>query len=100
MYLITGEVDGFAEKWKYLVFDSTNENKEVLEKYTELWDEIKNETETINGGKKFESAKDFMKIKFDAHDDLPLNKPLKLRMLTIIVRSAFEEDGKFYLQIY
>ena len=41
-----------------------------------------------------------MKIKFDADDNLPLNKPLKLRMLTIIVRSVFEEDSKFYLQVY
>ena len=35
---------------KYLVFDSTDKNKEVLKKYTELWDEIKNEIETISGG--------------------------------------------------
>ena len=41
-----------------------------------------------------------MKIKFDTGDNLPLNKPLKLRMLTIIVRSVFEEDDKFYPQVY
>ena len=41
-----------------------------------------------------------MKIKFDTYDNLPLNKPLKLRMLTIVVRSVFEEDGKFCPQIY
>ena len=41
-----------------------------------------------------------MKIKFGTDDNLPLNKPLKLRMLTIIVRSVFEEDGKFCPQIY
>ena len=41
-----------------------------------------------------------MKIKFNANDSLPLNKPLKLHMLTIIVRSVFEEDGKFYPQLY
>ena len=41
-----------------------------------------------------------MKIKFDTGDNLPLNKPLKLHMLTIIVRSVFEEDGKFYPQVY
>ena len=40
-----------------------------------------------------------MKIKFDTNDNLPLNKPLKLPMLTIIVRSVFEE-GKFYPQVY
>ena len=40
-----------------------------------------------------------MNIKFDTVDDLPLNKLLKLQMLTIAVRSVFE-DGKFYRQIY
>ena len=29
---------------------------------------------------------------------LPMNKILKLHMLTIIVRSVFEEDGKYYPQ--
>ena len=37
---------------KYLVFDYTDKNKEVLKKYTELWDGIKNGIETISGGKK------------------------------------------------
>ena len=41
-----------------------------------------------------------MKIKLSTNDNLPLNKQLKLHMLTIIVRSVFEEDGKFYLQLY
>ena len=99
LYLIIGKVDGHIEEKngsKYLVFDSTDENKEVLKKYTELWDGIKNEIETINGGKKGEYGKDFMKIKFNTDDSLPLNKPLKLHLLTIIVRCIFEEDGKFY----
>ena len=40
-----------------------------------------------------------MKIKFNSDDDFPLNKPLKLHAMTIIIRFAFEEDGKFYLQV-
>ena len=43
--MIIGKVDGHIEENngnKYLVFDSTNINKDVLKKYTELWDEIKN----------------------------------------------------------
>ena len=44
---------------KYLVSDETDENKEVLEKYEEVWESIKKETETINGGKKIEYGKDF-----------------------------------------
>ena len=41
-----------------------------------------------------------MKIKFNKDDNLTLNKPLKLHLLTIIVRYIFEEDGKFYPQLY
>ena len=103
LYLIIGKVYGHIKEnneTKYLVFYSTDENKEVLKKYTELWDGIKNEIETINGGKKGEYGKDFMKIKFNTDDNLPLNKPLKLHLLTIIVRCIFEEDGKFYPQLY
>ena len=37
---------------KYLIVDdSVNENKEVLKKYGELWNGIKNEIKTINDGK-------------------------------------------------
>ena len=60
LYLIIGKVDGHIERSsaeenngnKYLVFDPTDENKEVLKMYIELWDGIKNEIETINGDKK------------------------------------------------
>ena len=40
-----------------------------------------------------------MKTKFNSDDDLPLNKQLNFINLTIIVRTAFEEDGKRYPQI-
>ena len=41
-----------------------------------------------------------MKIKFNTDDNLRLNKPLKLHLLTTSVRCIFEEDGKFYPQLY
>ena len=50
--------------------------------------------------KKGEYGKDFMKVKFNTVDNLPLNRPLKLHLLTIIFSYIFEEDGKFYLQLY
>ena len=103
MYLIIGKVDGNIESEngrKYLVFDSTDEKREVLKRYTELWNAIKNEIEKINGGKKGEHSKDFMKTKFVSDDDLPLNKQLKLHMLAINVRSVFEKSGKFCVQLY
>ena len=50
MYLIIGKAIGHIEENignKYLVFDSTDENKEVLKKYTEVWDGIKNKIKAI-----------------------------------------------------
>ena len=40
---------------------------------------------TTNGGKEDKYGEYFMKIKFDADDNLPLNKLLKLHMLTILL---------------
>ena len=42
--------------------------------------------------------KNHMKNKFNSDDDLTLNKLLKSHLMTIIVRSVFEEDGKRYPQ--
>ena len=41
-----------------------------------------------------------MKIMFKSNDDLPLNKPVKLCFLTIIIRFVISENGKFYPQLF
>ena len=100
-YLIINEVDGYTEEIngsKYLTLVSRDKNKGVLTKYTELWHGIKISTEKINK-KLGEYGKDFLKIKFNSDDSLPLNKTLKLHNMTIIVLSVFEEDGKYYPQV-
>ena len=85
LYLIISEAEEYIKEKngsKYLVFDSANENNEVLKKYNKLWDWIKNKIETINGGKtsKHSSAeydKDFMKIKYNSDVNFPLNNTFK-----------------------
>ena len=103
LYLMINEMIGhFEEKNenKYLVLDEIDENKEVLNKYEEIWEGIKKEIETINGGIEIEHGKDLKIIRFESNDDLLLNKPIKLRLLTIIVRSGFSGGSKFYLQLF
>ena len=56
--------------------------------------------ETINGGEKIEYGKDLKKIRFESNEDLLLNKPIKLHLLTIVIRSVFSEGGKFYPQLF
>ena len=84
---------------KYLIFDATDENKELLKIYAGVWNGIKNKINAKNSSE-CNYEKDYMKIKFNSDDDLPLNKPLKFHMMTIIIRSVFEEDGKLYPQVF
>ena len=44
--------------------------------------------------------KRFLENKFNSDDNLFLIKILNLHMLTVIVRSVFEEDGKYYPQVF
>ena len=84
---------------KYLIFDSVNESKEVLKKYFGIWNGVKNKIKAINGDE-CDYGKDYMKIKFNSDDDLPLNKLLKFHIMAIIIRCAFSEDGKLYPQLF
>ena len=62
LYLMIDKMIGhFEEKNgnKYLVLDDVDENKEVSKKYKEVWEGVKKDIETINGGKKVECGKDF-----------------------------------------
>ena len=103
LYLMIDEmISHFEEKNenRYLVLDDVDKNKEVSKKYEKVWEGVKKEIEKINAGEKIEYGKDLRKIRFESNDNLPLNKPIKLRLLIIIVRSVFSEDGKFYPQLF
>ena len=54
---------------KYLVLDDVDENKEVSKKYEEVWEGVKEEIETTNGGGKIEYGKEFKKTRFESNDD-------------------------------
>ena len=91
MHFIIGEVYGYLKKKngnKYLTFASTYIKKEVLKKYTELWNEIKSLIDKIED-KPGEYGKYFMKIKFNSYHIMFLNKILKLHILTVIFRYLF-----------
>ena len=102
MYLLFNHASGYIEEKngkKYLIFDdSGNQKKRLLKKYADVWNGIKNEIKAINDGEENNYRKDYIKIKFNSDDDLPLNKALKFHTITIIIRSVFEKDDKLYPQ--
>ena len=83
-----------------MTFYSTDKNKELLKKYNDVFTEIRDEIKTINGSKENYYEKDYMKIKFNSDDDLPLNKSLKFRLMTITIRCVFKEDNELYPQVF
>ena len=92
--MFINKIDGsFQEKNgnKYLIFDSTDKKKELLIKYTKLWDGIKNSIEKVNN-KLGKFGKYFIRINFNSDDKFPLNK--MLYNMTVIIRPAFKGNGK------
>ena len=78
---------------------SSDENKELLKKCNDVFHGIRGKIKKRSSDE-CDYEKDYMKIKFNSDDDLPLNKQLKLCNMFITIRSVFEEDGKLYLQVF
>ena len=102
LYLRINHANGYIEEIngnKYLIFDSTDGNKELLKRYNDVLNGIMGKIKAESNNE-CDYEKDYMKIKFDSANNLPLNKPLKFHHMTITIRSVFEEDGKIYPQVF
>ena len=97
-YIECNSVEEINEN-KYLIFGSIDENKELLKKYNDVFNGIMGKIKEVSNDE-CDYEKDYMKIKFNSDDNLPLNKPLKFHNMTITIRSVFKEDGKLYLQVF
>ena len=100
--MIISTVDGYIEEKngnKYLNLVSTDKNKEELIKYTELWDKIEYLIKKIYN-KPSDYGEKYMKIKYNSDDNVTFNKILKIDNMTIVIKSVFQEDGKYYPQIF
>ena len=102
LYLLNNHAIGYIEEKdtnKYLIFDSADENKELIKKYNDVGNGIIDKIKEVSSDE-CDYEKNYTKIKFNSDDDLPLNKPLKFHNMIIIIRSVFEEDGKLYSQLF
>ena len=69
--MFISELDGFFDEKngnKYLNITLTDSNNNVLIKYEEVWNGIKNQIKIINNDSVVIYDKDYMKIKFDSDD--------------------------------
>ena len=76
LYLLIYKIDGFIEEKegnKYFIIAFTDNNDEVSKKYKEVLIGIRSFIEKINNNKSGE-YENYIKIKFNSDDKLPLNK--------------------------
>ena len=112
LYLRITHASGYIERSsaeeinesKYWIFNSMewhsiDENKELLKKHNDVLNGIRDKIKEINSDD-CGYERDYMKIKFNSDDNLPLNKSLKFHNMTITIRSVFKEDGKLYPQVF
>ena len=82
-----------------MVFDSADENKELLKKYNDIFNGLIDEIKKIDDDW-LEYTKGYTKIKFNSDDNLPLNKPLKFYQMAVTIRCVISEDNKLYPQVF
>ena len=87
------------ESNKCLIFDSTDENKELLKKYSCVFDGLIDKIKKIDDDW-LKYTKDYTKIKFNSDDNLPLNKALKFYQMTVTIRCVISEENKLYPQVF
>ena len=101
MYLMINKIKGHFEEVdgdKYLIISS--ENSDIMQKYQEVFDGIKEIIKKIHDySQPIKYDDNYMKIKFNT-DDISLNKIIYFPTITIIIRSVTQKDGKYYLQLF
>ena len=66
--------------------------------YTRIWEEIKTVVNEVDEFSNYD--KNYDVINFDTDDILSLNSIVNIYSMTIIIKSVFKYNNKFYPQIY
>ena len=99
LYLKIIDMKGQSEKgeddnvWYLIIYGDAD----VLRNFANIWKSIRAKIEENTGGI-VQYDKDYMKIKFESNDNLPIDNIANMHQVTIIIRSVFAQNCKFYPQ--
>ena len=98
-YLVIDDLKGYFKENNgntYLTMTFKSKSQKMM--YTRIWEEIK---KVINEVDQFSNYdKNYDVISFDTDDILSLNSIINVYSITIIIKSVFKDNNKFYPQIY
>ena len=101
LYLRITDMKGHFKKgkddnvWNLIFFGDAD----VLRKFANIWKRIRAKIEENTGGI-LQYDKDYMRIKFESNDNLPTDNTINMHQVTIIIRSVFAQNDKFYSQLF
>ena len=101
MHLIIAHASGYIEEEgvnRYLVFDSTDENTELLKKYNDILNGIKNKIKEINSDK-CDYEKDYIKINLILMMT-EIKQTIKISQYDYNYQICFWRDDKIYPQVF
>ena len=81
--------------WYLIIFGDAD----VLRKLVNIWKSIKVKIEENTGGI-VQYDKYYMRTKFESNDNLPTDNTVNMHLVTIIIRSIFAQNGKFYPELF
>ena len=73
--------------WYLIIFGDAD----VLRKFENIWKSIRAIVQY---------DKDYIKVKFESNDSLPTDNIIDMHQVTIIIRSVFAQNSKFYPQLF
>ena len=98
-YLVIDDLKGYFEENddnKHLTMIFTSKSQKMM--YTRIWEEIKKLINEVDEFSNYDKIYDV--ISFDTDDILSLNSIINIYSMTIIIRSVFKDNNKFFPQIY
>ena len=83
---------GKSDNVWYLIISG---DADVLRKFANVWKSIRAKIEENTGGI-VQYDKNYTRIKFESSDNLPTDNIVNIHQVTIIIRSVFAQNSKFY----
>ena len=102
LYLIINKIKGHFEEVdgdKYLTIDS--ENGDITQKSQEVFNGMREIIKKVNYyNQQIKYDDNYMKVKLNTDDNIPLNKILFFPTITIVIRSITKKNDKYYPQLF
>ena len=102
LYLMINKLKGHFEEVDgdiYLI--NSSEKGDIVQKYKDVFYGIEEIIKKINDYSQLIKYDDnYMKIRLNTDDNIPVNKIIYFPTITIIIRSVTQKDGKYYLQLF